>query len=206
MYIVYVGMQESTIIYSIDSTSSSSVVPPNFTYNDINVCVLPSERKIDEPIGGVSDEEIVDYKIDKYQGSSVALNATTTPTDLPNWFIIPPILCPHYTQYYHSGHRAVDLVNRKCGSSRWIVAVNRGKVTFTGWRGGYGNRIEILHENGMVSTYSHLSTINVKVGQEVSLGFKIGIMGTTGKSTGIHLHFEIIYQGVKIDPDIYLAK
>ena len=198
---VSIGVKESAVVYSVDSLWE---IPPNFTPSNIEICVLPPEEP--EPIGGgLNDDEVV-VEEGQYQGKPVLLVATTTPSELPDWFILPPVICPHYTQRYHAGHRAVDLINRNCNGNNWIVAIDKGVVTFTGWRSGYGNRIEILHENGMVSTYSHLSAIDVEVGQKVNLGLKIGTMGTTGKSTGIHLHFEIIYKGVKIDPDIYLVK
>jgi len=200
-YSITIGVKESTVAYSV---GSSWEIPPNFSPN-IDICMIPPEEP--EPIGGGLDEDEEEIIEDgKYQGNPVSLVATSTPSELPDWFILPPVVCPHYTQRYHASHKAVDLVNRNCNGSNWIVAVDEGIVTFTGWRAGYGNRIEIEHDNGMVSTYSHLSAIDVEVGQEVSLGLKIGTMGTTGKSTGVHLHFEVIYQGVKIDPDIYLVK
>ena len=58
--------------------------------------------------------------------------------------------------------------------------------------GAYGNRIVIKHNNGYETLYAHLSSIDVKVGQTVPQGSKIGVMGSTGRSTGIHLHFEVL--------------
>ena len=198
---VVIGVKESTVAYSVDS---SSKIPPNVTLKKIEVCMLLVKES--EPTGGVLDDSEVIVEEGKYQGKPVLLVATSTPIELPDWFILPPVICPHYTQRYYANHKAVDLVNRDCNGSDWIIATDEGIVTFTGWRSGYGNRIEILHENGIVSTYSHLSAIDVEVGQKVGLGLKIGTMGTTGNSTGVHLHFEVIYKGVKIDPDIYLVK
>lgn len=155
--------------------------------------------KVEEPTGGVVDEE-------DYAGQPAEVKIAVVPEELPVWFIMPPVICPHYTQYYRTYHKAVDLINLECNGSDWIVAVADGNVSMAGYIGGYGNRIEITHANGMVSTYSHLSKISVNIGEEVKMGQKIGIIGSTGRSTGTHVHFEIIYQGVKINPDLYLVR
>lgn len=121
---------------------------------------------------------------------------------LPEWFVFPPLACPRYTQKYWWKHRAVDLVTT-CRSNTIAIA-DDGIVIFAGWQDGYGNRVEIDHRNGFITTYSHLSEIWVEKGQEVEMRMSVGVLGSTGFSTGIHLHYEIIYQGQKIDPEKYL--
>jgi hypothetical protein len=121
---------------------------------------------------------------------------------LPEWLIDYPINYPQYTQYYTTHHRAVDLINSNYDLD--VFTIDKGEIVFAGWLGGYGYRIEVKHDDGFVSTYSHLNKILVKVGDTVEQGQKVGVMGTTGMSTGIHLHFELIYGGVKINPKIYL--
>jgi len=111
--------------------------------------------------------------------------------------------CFKLTQGYSKTHRAIDITLKMC-SDRSIFALDDGVVIFKGWQSGYGYRVEIQHKNGFVSTYSHLSKINVVVGQEVLKGSIIGLMGSTGNSTGSHLHLEIIYNGIKIDPTKYV--
>jgi murein DD-endopeptidase MepM/ murein hydrolase activator NlpD len=69
---------------------------------------------------------------------------------------------------------------------------------------GYGQQIVIDHGNGFKTRYAHLSKILVKAGQSVKRGEKIGLVGSTGRSTGPHLHFEIIKGGVRVDPTLYL--
>ena len=69
---------------------------------------------------------------------------------------------------------------------------------------GYGNRVMIDHGNGFVTLYAHLSSISVGVGQTVNRGDVVGRMGSTGRSTGTHLHFEIRKGGVLVDPLGYL--
>ena len=72
-----------------------------------------------------------------------------------------------------------------------IIAAADGVVTFVGWRMGYGNLVEIKHENGFTTRYGHLTRGTVKEGQRVSAGDLVALMGSTGRSTGSHLHFEI---------------
>lgn len=85
-----------------------------------------------------------------------------------------------------------------------ILAAADGVVTKAGSAGGLGNRIEIEHSNGLKTIYGHLSSINVSVGQQVTTGTVIGIMGNTGNSTGVHLHFEVYKNGSRQDPMNYL--
>ncbi len=84
-----------------------------------------------------------------------------------------------------------------------IKAADNGVVVSAGWAGSYGNRIIIDHQNGMRTLYAHLSQINVSVGQTVAAGQKIGVMGSTGNSTGVHLHFEVYKNGVLQNPLSY---
>lgn len=95
------------------------------------------------------------------------------------------------TQYYHSRHFGLDIGNR---TGTAIVAADAGRVTAAGWSAiGYGNRIVIDHGNGWVTTYNHLSAFAVSVGDFVKAGEVIGRMGSTGYSSGPHLHFEVLY-------------
>ena len=87
-----------------------------------------------------------------------------------------------------------------------IVAAAKGTVTYSGWMGGYGNLIIITHENGIQTYYGHCSKLCVKVGKEVEAGDTIALVGSTGFSTGNHLHFEIRKNGMQINPQKYLYK
>lgn len=98
-------------------------------------------------------------------------------------------------------HKGIDIARP---SDRSIKAADNGKVVSAGWDGGYGNKIVIDHQNGYKTIYAHLSSISVSVGQTVTKGTKIGVMGSTGNSTGIHLHFEIYKNGSLKDPQDYL--
>lgn len=85
-----------------------------------------------------------------------------------------------------------------------IVATADGKVVFAGRNGGYGRSVEIDHGHGFVTRYGHMHKLNVKRGQIVKKGDKIGGMGSTGRSTATHLHYEIHFQGRVYDPDKFL--
>lgn len=106
-------------------------------------------------------------------------------------------------QRFWSGHTGVD-IGAWIGSP--VKAADSGYVAIAqgGWNGGYGNYVVIDHGNGFVTLYGHLTSIFVKPGESVSTGEQIGTVGTTGNSTGPHLHFEIRYQGVPRDPLAYL--
>jgi murein DD-endopeptidase MepM/ murein hydrolase activator NlpD len=85
-----------------------------------------------------------------------------------------------------------------------ILAAADGRITHAGSQGGYGNTIEITHANGLVTRYAHLSGFNVKLGQKVARGAQIARMGSTGRSTGSHLHFEVRLNGQAINPRKFL--
>jgi murein DD-endopeptidase MepM/ murein hydrolase activator NlpD len=94
-------------------------------------------------------------------------------------------------------HEGIDL-GGPYGSP--VLAVTDGIVVFAGQESGYGNFIELQLGDGTVTAYGHLATILVHVGQQVPAGFPIGVEGSTGHSTGPHLHFEVRVHGTPIDP------
>lgn len=87
-----------------------------------------------------------------------------------------------------------------------ILAAAGGKVTYSGWMGGYGNLIIITHENGIQTYYGHASKLYASVGDKVNAGDTIAAVGSTGNSTGNHLHFEIRKNGTQINPQKYIYK
>ncbi|GGB12039.1 M23 family metallopeptidase [Mucilaginibacter rubeus] len=80
-----------------------------------------------------------------------------------------------------------------------------GKVVFAGWAGGYGKCVRIQHINNLETLYGHLSKIEVKVGQQVTVGDNIGKVGSTGHSTGTHLHYEVRKNGKPVNPVNFLT-
>lgn len=98
---------------------------------------------------------------------------------------------------YGRMHRGMDF---KAGYGTPILAVQTGYVAYNGRKGGYGNQVELKHGDGLSTTYSHMSKIVVSNNQLVQQGQVIGYVGSTGLSTGPHLHYELHKNGVAIDP------
>ena len=85
-----------------------------------------------------------------------------------------------------------------------VRATANGKVASSGWAGGYGRMVEVDHGNGLSTRYGHLSEVSVKVGDAVKIGQVIGAVGSTGRSTGPHLHYETRIDGEAVDPQKFL--
>ncbi len=100
-------------------------------------------------------------------------------------------------------HDGVDLAGKE-GSD--IISVAGGVVTWAGERYGYGNLVEIDHGDGLVTRYGHCKTIKVNVGDVVQKGQVVALMGSTGRSTGPHVHFEVLSNGRSKDPVKYIAR
>ncbi len=97
-------------------------------------------------------------------------------------------------------HQGIDIK----ASFEQVRATKYGQVTYAGWLGGYGNAIVVSHPNGVKSLYAHLAKIYVRPGQYVKQGQYVGLSGNTGRSTGAHLHFEIIQNGQYRNPYTFL--
>jgi murein DD-endopeptidase MepM/ murein hydrolase activator NlpD len=101
-----------------------------------------------------------------------------------------------------ANHPAIDIAG---DLGKPAYASDSGVIVYAGWNNwGYGNVIVINHGNGWQTLYAHLSQIDVSCGQSVIQGGVIGLIGSTGNSTGPHLHFEMMYNGVKVNPHDYL--
>ncbi len=109
----------------------------------------------------------------------------------------------YVSQGYWGGHPAIDVAG---WTGAPVTASDGGYVVLAGggWNGGYGNHVIIDHGNGFTTLYAHLTSIFVEPGMTVSQGQQIGTMGSTGNSTGAHLHFEVRYGGVPYNPASYL--
>ena len=98
-------------------------------------------------------------------------------------------------------HEGIDIT---ASSGTPIRAAAAGTVIHSGWLGGYGNLVVVDHGNGLATAYAHASSILVGVGQQVSQGETVSLVGSTGNSSGPHLHFEVRVNGVAVDPLLYL--
>jgi len=155
--------------------------------------IIPDGRKV----------KYASYKTPSYTGLS-AIKSLVAPTGAKpvsgnkmNW----PTQGHRITQYYSWRHYGVDIANKQ-GTP--IYAADTGTVEYIGWGKGYGNQIVINHGGGKKTRYAHLSKFYVKKGQKVSKGETIAAMGSTGWSTGSHLHFEVIINGRKYNPLNYI--
>jgi len=160
----------------------------------------------------ISDEQLSINQLIIVPGGSIKPVYSTPPGSIANVLrpssserrqggFIWPTVSRHITQYYRWGHSAID-IGGKLNSP--IYASAGGKITHAGWGTGYGNYIIIDHGNGQKTLYGHMTKLYVKVGDTVAQGETIGGLGSTGWSTGPHLHFEIIINGKKVNPLSYL--
>ena len=114
-----------------------------------------------------------------------------------SWPAVGGYLSSPYGPRWGSFHKGIDIARP---SNRNIIASDNGVVEKASYGSGYGNYVVVNHNNGYKTLYAHLSNISVNVGQTVPKGAVLGTMGSTGRSTGIHLHFEVIKNGSNINP------
>lgn len=120
------------------------------------------------------------------------------------WFTLPTGSYSVSGWYFHDPGNPTHIgLDYTCHLGDPIYAADNGVVVFSGWGGGYGNLVQINHGNGYVTYYGHFDSIWVGCGESVYQGQVIGLCGTTGWSTGPHLHYEIRLNGVPQDPQLY---
>ena len=139
-------------------------------------------------------------------GTANSYVSATTKANVKSAGFICPISSGKFkvSAYYGDGrnHKGIDLAANR-GTP--IFAVAAGKVTFSGWDGNYGYSVVIEHSNGMKTRYAHANALCVSKGATVAQGDMIATVGSTGWSTGNHLHFEVIVNGVKVNPGPYIG-
>ncbi len=120
------------------------------------------------------------------------------------WFILPTGSAAVSGWYFRDSRQPAHIgLDYRCRLGDAIYASDNGVVVFSGWGGGYGNLVQVNHGNGFLTYYAHLDSIWVSCGQSVSQGQVVGLCGTTGWSTGPHLHYEIRLNGVPQNPQRY---
>lgn len=113
-----------------------------------------------------------------------------------------PVGPARISQPQHEGHGGTDYA---VPHGTPVAAAAAGVVVETGWVGTYGWRVVVQHPDGVRTTYNHLSEMSVRPGQQVSAGGLVGKVGSTGRSTGPHLHFEVVVNGQRINPEDWLT-
>lgn len=136
------------------------------------------------------------------QGGTTVIQGDGVSTGSMQW---PVPVCHNYSRGFGRGHSGLDICNGPVTvRNRPAVAADGGTVIFAGWNYGYGNYVKIQHANGLCTAYGHLNSISVVKGQSVSRGQQIGLIGSTGQSSGPHLHFEVIRNGARVNPLNYV--
>jgi len=201
------GFDEKISVYNYDLNASAK---PEILSGEVfyYVAAMDQEQELDD-IDRLLDELIlkipdISSKLseDKLNMENYIYEMEHTPDIWPTWGRITTLFCDGRAKVWRSGlHKGLDIANSH-GTA--IVASASGVVIFSGWHAGYGRKIMIYHGFGYTTVYAHLSSIYVNEGDEVIKGEKIGTMGSTGRSTGTHLHYEIYVDGVPVNPLDYL--
>lgn len=157
--------------------------------------IIPGASKITPKTPAVSKTKVARYEPAPKTNSTRISNIKSL-TDL-----LWPASCNRISQYFYWRHHGLDIA---CKLGTPIYSSEDGVVEKAGWSAGYGKRIIVKHSSGMQTLYAHLASINVQVGEAVNRGDVIGKMGSTGWSTGSHLHFEVRISGSKKNPLNYL--
>ena len=200
----------STLKSPIPNSSQESSTPRDLVFE----VPTGNKSKVQDSggIGVVSvDEESVDDKVwrapfvDASQGVDVTRKENQISGEQSRSYVMPVEgrISSRYGMRFHPIHRTQKFhggLDIAAPTGTPIKAAFDGTVTFAGRRGGYGNLVEIKHTDGRTTRYAHANTIGVEVGAEVKAGDVIATVGSTGKSTGPHLHFEVRENGKPINP------
>lgn len=196
---------ETKVEYDEDLWSWQSRVKRNGVYGIKEVKAIVTKKN-----GVEIKREILEERVLKEPQARIVVKGTrTAPSRGTGRFIWPlrgRITSPfgwRWTRYGREFHNGVDIA-APYGTP--VRAADSGTVTFRGWRGGYGRLIIIEHGNGYSTYYAHLSSYEVELGQAVEKGEVIGRVGSSGRSTGPHTHFEIRKNGEPVNPLNFFSK
>lgn len=173
----------------------SNELDPNESLKIGQKIFIPGGKKIIAPV-------IVASRT--YSGTSITAKSSSSDNQQPAYSggkLLWPTVGARITQYYSWSHKGLDIAN-KTGTP--LYAAESGTVERSGWSSGYGYNVVINHGGGLKTLYGHASKLHVSSGDKVSRGDIIADMGSTGWSTGPHIHFEVILNGVKQNPLNYI--
>jgi len=204
-------------VETAELVTRTEAIQPQVVYQDDNQLIKGQTKVISQ---GKPGEQLVTYRVVRLNGQpveeeqlSVQVLSPAVPKIIARGtkvvrgvgtgkFAMPVLnyrITSNFGQRWGRQHKGIDIIGNKN-----IMAADNGVVEFAGKKNGLGNAIIIDHQNGFKTVYGHLSKISVKKGQAVEKGQVIGIMGSTGNSTGVHLHFEIHKNGKVKNPKDYL--
>jgi len=195
------GYAEEVAVYSDDLSADISIEDDP---NEIYYYISDQEQELDD-IDALLDNllevapELSEVLMrDKQNMEDHIYLMDHTPDIWPTWGTITSLFNEWRGGYRHKG---LDIANN---TGTPINASAAGAVIYSGWHGNYGRKVVIYHGFGYTTVYAHLSRIYVEVGDEVDKGETIATMGSTGHSTGSHLHYEVLVDGVPNNPQDFL--
>ncbi len=175
----------------LDMTNSEIVVSTTKKVNELRKQIYIQSKSFDEIVILAKNKEAMLECIPAIQP---VLNKDLKQMASGYGWRIDPV---YRTRRFHAG------MDFAAATGTDIYATGNGTVVTSGWKQGYGNTIEINHGFGYLTLYGHLSAIKCRVGQKVKRGDVIGLVGSTGKSTGPHLHYEVHLRGQVMNPQNY---
>jgi LysM repeat protein len=186
------GVEESSIFQYNNIGSANGLVIGK-------TIIIPGGKKIADAVAVAITKPITI----KSSGAAAVIEKLVNPSKAPasGSAMLWPTVGHRITQYYSWRHTGLDIANH-VGTP--LYAADDGTVEFSGWSNGYGNNIVVNHGGGKKTRYAHASKLFVKVGDRVDRGEQIAAMGSTGWSTGPHIHFEVMINGVKYNPLNYI--
>ncbi len=212
-------LQDSLTVETVEKSYEQSTIPFDILYEETETRPL-GEKSV--KVNGVEGTKVKETVIVRHDGEEVSRNEKETVLKEPVNEVI--LVGTYSSSIPWEGEEFMNPVSGTLTSKmgwRWgrvhkgidigapmgepIYASKGGVVIAAGYNeGGYGNMVEIDHGDGILTLYGHMSAIAVETGQEVLAGEMIGLVGSTGRSTGPHLHFEIIVDGYNVDPLEYV--
>ncbi|WP_052476086.1 M23 family metallopeptidase [Cohnella kolymensis] len=205
-------------VKSVEQVTEIEVIEPKIIYKTSDELKLGKSKVIQEGTDGqqqvtyrllkrngyLIEETIVTHKVLKAASPTIILKGTKVVqgegTGTFSWPVVGARITSYMGERWGRMHKGIDLV----GDSS-ILAADNGVIEFAGYKGAMGKAIIIDHNNGFKTVYGHMKSINVKEGQVVEKGEVIGVMGSTGRSTGTHLHFEVHFNDKVKNPTSYLS-
>lgn len=170
---------------------------------------LPELASTDDAVSKLYEKKVVTPSVTRYAATgsknfstSRALNYNNVNLGMSLTRPVSGVLTSRYGYRWGRTHTGID-IGAPTGTA--VKCAASGKVTFSGWKGELGNLVVVTHSNGIQTYYGHCSKLLVTAGQTVSAGDVIAKVGSTGRSTGSHLHFEIRINGGSINPQGYIG-